>query len=193
MKGLIISAMILVSGVALAGNKPLDVDCNKMATNAKGFAELKQGGIATTPDQLSKFVVTPTVASYPIRSVLQYVLDASDSSPDQVYTSLYNKCTMMGYKELFTYFTEREQVDGLKLQIDEQNQTITQLRQQVSSLQTENTSLKYPPAPVKRTPPAPGKRVSEIASAPLPTYARTTELPVGCTRADGTPCVASTR
>lgn len=191
MKGLIITVMVLVSGVALAGNKPpLDADCNRMATNAKGFAELKQGGIATTPDQLSKFVVAPTVASYPIRSVLQYVLAAPDSSPDQVYASLYNKCTLMGYKELFTYFTEREEVDGLRLQIDQQNQTITTLRQQVTTLQTENASLKYPVTPPKRPlPTAPVRRTSEVVpSAPTPIFARTTQLPVGCTREDGTAC-----
>ena len=143
---LYIAALLLfVSGIVFAKDvKPVDTECNKMATNAKGFAELKQGGIATTPDQLIKFVVAPTVASYPIRSVLEYVLNAPDPAPQVVYDSLYTRCTLMGYKELLTYFQEREEVDGLKIQIAEQNVTITTLRAQVVGLQVENTSLKYP-------------------------------------------------
>ena len=187
MKSIIIALMVLVSGVAFASDKkPIDPDCQKMATNARGFAELKQGGIATSPADLMKFVVTPAVASYPIRSVLEYVLNAPDPAPEQVYNSLYNKCTMMGYKELFTYFQEREQVDGFKLQIAEQNATIVQLRAQVSGLTQQVTDLKYPPVAPKRV-----ASQSRVAPPPVDTRDayRTTELPIGCTKADGvTPC-----
>jgi hypothetical protein len=187
MKGFVIALMVLVSGTAFAADKkPIDLDCQKMATNARGFAELKQGGIATTPDQLAKFVVTPTVATYPIRSVLQFVLNAPDPSPEQVYTSLYNKCTLMGYKELFAYFTEREEADGLRIQVAEQNQMINQLRTQVAGLTQQVTDLRYPPAPVRRAAQQP--RVVEPPAPPAKDPFRTTELPIGCTKADGTPC-----
>lgn len=190
MKAIVCTMLMLMSGIAFAKDaKLIDADCNKMATNAKGFAELKQGGIASTAEELTKFVVTPSVASYPIRSVLEYVLNASDPAPDQIYASLYTKCTMMGYKELFTYFQEREQVAGYKVQIAEQNMTIAQLRAQVSGLTQQVSDLKYPPAPQKHgrlviPPPAPVAAAIPQVYSPHPT----TETPIGCTRQDGKPC-----
>lgn len=145
MKGFMIALLVLTSSAAFAKDvKPIDVDCNKMATNARGFAELKQGGIATTPDQLTKFVVAPSVASYPIKSVLEYVLNAPDPAPELVYNSLYNKCTMMGYKELFTYFTEREEVAGYKIQISDQLATIASLQKEVNNLTQQVMTAQYP-------------------------------------------------
>lgn len=189
-------ASVLIGNVVFAADKkPIDADCAKMATNARGFAELKQGGIATSPADLMKFVVTPNVASYPIRSVLQFVMNAPDPSPEQVYNSLYLKCTMMGYKDLFAYFQEREESDGLKIQIAEQNMTIAQLRAQVAGLTAQVTDLKYPSVPQRRV-----AQQSHVVASPPPTIPappapavdtrRTLNTPPGCFRQDGSPCAS---
>jgi len=148
MKTLIMTGLMLLASAAYSKEQlPLDVDCNKMATNAKSFAQLKSTGVATTIDQFSSFVVSPTVQTYPIRSILNYVFESSDKSPDQIYTALYGRCVQMGYKDLLEYFTEREAYTDIqaklaeaqaKLAASEKDRgallvTVTQLRQELAT------------------------------------------------------------
>jgi hypothetical protein len=116
MKTLIVISMMLIASVAYSKDAPapVDADCNKMAMNAKSFAQLKLTGVATTPEQFASFIVSPTVQTYPIRSILGYVFESNDKSPDQIYAALYGRCTQMGYKDLLEYFTEREAYIDLK-------------------------------------------------------------------------------
>lgn len=145
MKYMIVMALVIMSTPLMAhDHQPINVDCQKMAENARGFAELKQGGIATTPTQLEKFVVNPTVESYPVQSLLDYVMNAPNQDPTVIYNNLYNKCTIMGYKELFTYFSEREDVSRLDVALAQRDTLIGQLRDQIAQLQQQNTALKYP-------------------------------------------------
>lgn len=127
----LMATVILATTSAFAKDpKPgtqLDVDCQKMAQNAKGFAQLKQTGLVQTQQQLSAFVVEPTVQSYPIKSIINFVFTLQDKTPEEVYQSLYDRCTLMGYKELFTYFTEREEVAKLKAQLIVATDRINQL------------------------------------------------------------------
>jgi len=111
--------MLLISSAAVAKDPAIDVDCNKMATNAKSFAQLKATGVANTPEQFSSFIVSPTVQTYPIRSILSYVFESSDKSPEQIYAALYGRCVQMGYKDLLQYFTEREAYLDMKVTNDE--------------------------------------------------------------------------
>jgi|SRR5271167_860990 len=114
MKALIITALLISASIVHAKDIPVDADCSKMATNAKSFAQLKQTGVATTPAQFASFIVSPTVQTYPIRSILNYVFESTDKTPEQIYTALYGRCVQMGYKDLLQYFTEREAYLDLK-------------------------------------------------------------------------------
>src|SRR5271167_2557189 len=110
----IMVSALMVATYVHAKDAPVDPDCNKMATNAKSFATLKVTGIATTPAQFASFIVSPTVQSYPIRSILTYVFESTDKTPEQIYVALYGRCVQMGYKDLLQYFTEREAYLDLK-------------------------------------------------------------------------------
>ncbi len=134
--------MMLVASASFAKEAPVDVDCNKMATNAKSFAQLKQTGIATTPAQFAAFIVSPTVQSYPIRSILNYVFDSSDKTPEQIYSTLYGRCVQMGYKDLLGYFTEREEFLDLKTQVDELNRKLAASEQARGTLLVTVQQLK---------------------------------------------------
>lgn len=190
MKRLLLVAMVLFSGVTFAHQEqPINPDCQKMAENARGFAELKQGGIATTETQLQQFVITPTVETYPVKSLLEYVMDLSDQNPDHVYTNLYQKCTLMGYKDLLAYFDEREDVERLNVALAQRDATINQLRDAVAQLQQENTALKFPVKKVRYV-----KRVRKADVHPVSQHTTVAqvntprELPPGCTLANGQPC-----
>jgi len=133
--------MLFISTYVHAKDAPIDADCAKMAANAKSFATLKATGVATTPAQFTSFIVSPTVQTYPIRSILNYVFESDDKNPDQIYSALYGRCMQMGYKDLLEYFTEREAYTDLKAKNDELTVKLTNaehdkgvLLQQVSQL-----------------------------------------------------------
>lgn len=143
MKKLAVGLMlVLLSASAFAGKKdPIDADCHKMASNARGFAELKATGLATNEQQLASFVVSPTVQSYPIRSIVRYVMAIEGKNPEQVYQDLYGRCTLMGYNELYSYFQDREAADVLREQLDAAKATIEQLENDKIKLSKEILEL----------------------------------------------------
>lgn len=118
MKRLIVIAALVMSTSAFAAKEPINVDCQKMAQNAKGFATLKATGLASTPEQFASFVVTPVVQSYPIKALLEWTFEQKDQTPDQVFASLYGRCMLMGYNELFTYFQEREATEKVQAELN---------------------------------------------------------------------------
>lgn len=137
MKRFILSLILTgLSVSAFAKDQPVDIDCQKMANNAKAFAQLKATGIAKTPEQFASFVVSPVVQTYPIQAILQYVFAQKDQTPEQVYAALYGRCTVMGYQDLFSYFTDREATAKVQNQLDIANAT-------VAALQVENQKLVY--------------------------------------------------
>lgn len=131
---LIILGLLIAVNAAHAKDAPVDIDCQKMASNAKSFATLRATGLATTPEQFASFVVTPVVQSYPIKAILQYVFDSTDKNPDQVYQALYGRCTIMGYKDLYSYFQDREATAKVQAQLEA-------AQAQLSSLQIDNRKL----------------------------------------------------
>lgn len=158
---LIVAALVMSTGTFAAGKEVVNPDCQKMAQNAKGFATLRQTGLATTPEQFASFVVTPVVQSYPIKAILQYVFDQKDQTPDQVYASLYGRCTLMGYSELYSYFQDRESTEKVqaelnivKAQLEEalvENRKLTEsyssMRAQLVSVQSRGVrNISIPPA-----------------------------------------------
>src|SRR5271154_186928 len=142
MKLLVITTMLMMASLASAKDAPVDPDCNKMATNAKSFATLKVTGIATTPAQFASFIVSPTVQSYPIRSILTYVFESSDKNPDQIYTALYGRCVQMGYKDLLQYFTEREAFIDLKAKNEELTTKLASAEHDKAILASQVSQLK---------------------------------------------------
>jgi hypothetical protein len=128
--------MMAMSATAFAWNHkqaPVDPDCAKMADVARGFAQLKAGGVATTPDALAAFIVQPKVQSYPIRSVVQYVFEQDGKTPAQIYQDLYGRCVLMGYKDLYGYFQDREAVDILKAQLAASQKQVQDLQTTLQS------------------------------------------------------------
>lgn len=150
MKKLAVGLMLtLLSASAFAAKKaPVDADCHKMASNARGFAELKATGLATTEEQLSAFVVSPTVQSYPIKSIVRYVMAIDGKTPEQVYQDLYGRCTLMGYQELYSYFQDREEADILREKLAAANATISALEE--DKLKLSKAVLELQPKPRKK-------------------------------------------
>lgn len=143
MKRMLLSlVMVVLAMPAFAARKePLDPDCHKMASNAKGFAELRATGLATTPEQLAAFIVQPTVQSYPIKSIVDYVFSSEGKSPDEIYQSLYGRCKLMGYTNLYTYFQDREAAEILKAQLIHITERVSALEADNAKLVQENTEL----------------------------------------------------
>lgn len=141
MKQFIFLLLCLFTVNAFAHKEKIDPDCDKMATNAKGFAQLKLTGLATTPEQLGAFVVSPTVQSYPIKSIVNYVFSQEGKTPQQIYDSLYGRCVLMGYSELFQYFTDKEDFESTKTALLKANNEISKLKNENQSLLKENADM----------------------------------------------------
>lgn len=146
MKKFLLLALLFFTCSVFA-KEQVDIDCQKMALNAKSFSQLKITGVAKTKEQFEAFIVSPTVQTYPIRSILNFVFVSPEKTPEEIYSALYGKCTMMGYNNLFEYFTEREQFDALKGQLNDANNRVVQSEvikgQLLIQIQQLKDQLKY--------------------------------------------------
>lgn len=96
--------------------KPPDFDnCQKVATFAKGVASMKIN-IGINKSEFASYVSEPTIATFPIKAVEEYVYSHDWSDPEAVATGLMDRCLVVGYTSMLNYFNNEEERFQLKLE-----------------------------------------------------------------------------
>lgn len=134
-KLLIAISLVLAAPAFAAAPKPVSAElanCKKMADYGKGIASLKETGV--TFDQFQNYITEPKVQTFPIQTVSKYVYDLN-TTPDGVYTQLFNNCTITGYDKLLGYFEREQKLINLQKQNDELVAQNVALQTRVTELQ----------------------------------------------------------
>lgn len=108
-----------------------DPGCVKVANFGKSIETIKEVGI--NEKEFQSYISAPTVQTFPINAIKDYVFQQNATNPQQVYDLMMEKCTFLGYDKVLEFFLREE--DYLKLQ--KQN---LDLQVKIDDLQKQNVA-----------------------------------------------------